>query len=138
MIFVDSKKHIEYHQNDLFTITTKKITTKTILALYVNETNQIVLTGPDELWLADFAVTLGADGVHSVRVELTTARVCEVTHVILRPALGCFASVVHSRCHIVRGVVGVLPAKHDHIAGAIMKGDGISWSTGDWGRETEK
>lgn len=105
--------------------------------LYINKTNQILLTSPDKLRLGEFTVTFRADGVHTVLVELTTARISEVTHVIWRPALSHFASVVTSCCHIVLGVVGGLPAKDNHIAGAIVSGERISWGTGDWRNKTE-
>lgn len=96
------------------------------------KTNEVLLTGSDKLRLADFTVAVRADGVHSVLVELTAARVSEVTRVVHRPALSHFASVVHRCGHIVEGVVGGLPAKDDHIAGAIVKGLRTGWSTGDW------
>lgn len=96
--------------------------------------NQIPLTSPDELRLAEFAVTV-ADGVHVVLVELAAACVGEETHVVWGPALGHLASAVFSRCHIVEGVVGELPFKDDHIAGAIVNSLRKSWSTGDWGKK---
>lgn len=101
----------------------------------MEETNRVLLTGPDKLRLADLGVTIRADGVHGVLVVLTAARISEVTRVVWRPALGHLASAVHSRCHIVEGVVGGLPAIDDHIAGAIVKGLRMSRSTGDWGTE---
>lgn len=86
--------------------------------------------------MGDLTVTFRADGVHRVHVELTTARISEVTHVFWRPALSHFASVVHSCGHIVEGVVGWLPAKDNHIAGALMIGLRIGGRTGDWRNET--
>lgn len=114
------------------------MTAKTkIFALYVNQTKKkILLTSPDKLRLADFAVTV-ADGVHIVLVELTTACISEVARVVWRPALGHFASVVLSRCHIVESVVGGLPVEDDHIAGATVNCLRISWSAGDWWKGTE-
>ncbi len=108
-----------------------------ISAPYVNKTNQILLTCPDELRLALFAVTFGADGVHAVLVVLTTACIGEVTCVVWRPALSHFARVVHGCCHIVEGVVGGLPAEDDHAARAIVNGVRVRWSTWDCGNEME-
>ena len=99
-----------------------------------DKTNEILLTCPDELGWANFTVTFDADGVHSERVVLPAARVGEQTRVVSRPALRLFASVVLGRSHIVVGVVGVLPAEDDHIAGATVSGLRKSWSTGDWGK----
>lgn len=77
-----------------------------------------------------------ADGVHIVLVELTTVCISEVTHGVWRVALGHFASVVLSRCHIVEGVVGGLPFEDDHIGGAIVNSVRVSWSAGHWGNQT--
>lgn len=79
-----------------------------------------------------------ADGVHVVLVELPAARVGEETHVVWGPALGHSARAVFSRCHIVEGVVGGLPVKDDHIAGAVVNSLRKSWSAGDCGNETRK
>lgn len=97
---------------------------------------KILLTSPDKLRLADFAVTV-ADSVHVVLVELTTACICEVACVVWRPALCHFASVVLSRCHVVEGVVGGLPVEDDHVAGATVNCLRVNWSAGDWWKETE-
>lgn len=107
----------------------------TLFLIYSNRRNQIPLTSPDELRLAELAVTV-ADGVHVVLVELTAACVGEVTYVVWGPALGHFACAVFSRRHIVEGVVGGLPVEDDHIAGAIVNSLRKSWSAGDCGNET--
>lgn len=86
--------------------------------------------------MTDFAVTV-ADCIHFVHVDLTTARVGEETHAVHRPALYYLAVAVLSCCYIVEGVVGRLPVKHDHIAGAIVSSLRISWSAGDWRNEKE-
>lgn len=79
--------------------------------------------------MADFAVTV-ADGVHFVHVKLTAACICEITHVVCGPAL-CHLSSVVLRCgHIVEGVVGGLPVKHNPIAGARVHRLRIRRSTG--------
>lgn len=104
--------------------------------LYAIKLRPTLLTCPDELRKADFAVTFGADGVHSVRVQLTTACIREVTCVVCRPALGHLAGVVLSFGHIIEGVVGRLPAEDDHVAGAVTEGGRISRSTGHWRDES--
>lgn len=100
--------------------------------LYGNKNNQILLTCLDRHRLADFGVTSICDGVHSVMVGLTTGHIGEVTCIIQCNTLSHFASVVHSRSHIVEGVDGLLPAKFHYIAGTFVTGLSISWSTGDW------
>lgn len=70
--------------------------------------------------MAGFAVTSGADGVDGVPVVLTAARISEQTLVVCRPARGRPAGVVHGRGLIEAGVVGVLPAEDNHVAGAIV------------------
>lgn len=79
--------------------------------------------------MADFAVTV-ADGVHFVLVQLTTACICEITHIVCGPALCDLSSVVLSCGHVVEGVVGGLPVKHNRIAGARVHCLRISRSTG--------
>lgn len=73
-----------------------------------------------------------ADGVNVVLVQLTTARVREITHVVCGPALRHFSDVVLSRGHVVKGVVGGFPIKHNHIAGARVRCLRISWGTRHW------
>lgn len=87
--------------------------------------------------MAELAVAV-ADGVHVVLVELTAARVCEVTHVVRSPALGHFAGVVLGRRHVVEGVVGGLPVEDDHVAGAVVNGLRVRWSAGDWRESDER
>ena len=70
--------------------------------------------------MAGFAVTSGADGVDGVPVVLTAARVSEQTLVVCCPARGRPAGAVHSCRLIEAGVVGVLPAEDDHVAGAVV------------------
>lgn len=137
MGFVNSKKNIEYHIHRHIAIFKKNYNKdKDFCPLHKPNKIKILLTSPDKLRLADFAVTV-ADGVHVVLVELTTACICEVARVVWRPALCHFASVVLSRCHIVEGVVGGLPVEDDHIAGATVNCLRVSWSAGDWWKETE-
>lgn len=76
----------------------------------------MVLTGSDKLRWANFAVAFGADSIHGVRVELTAARIGEEAGAVLCPALSHLAIVVFSRGHVVKSVVGWLPAEEDHIA----------------------
>lgn len=93
--------------------------------------HKLLLTCADKFRLADFAVAV-ADGVHLVLVQLTTACVCEITHVVCGPALCHLSSVVFSCGHVVEGVVGGLPVEHNHIAGARVHCLRISRRTGHW------
>lgn len=88
----------------------------------------VKLTGAHKLCLAELAVA-GADGIYVVLVELTAARVGEVAGAVCRPALCHFASVVLGRGHVVEGVVGGLPVKDNHVAGAVVDGLWVCWST---------
>lgn len=87
--------------------------------------------------MADFTVAPRADSVHTVPVVLAAARVSEDTPVVYCPTLSLCAGVVYGRGHVVEGVVGGLPAKDNHIAGALVAGPSVSWRTGDWVKETE-
>jgi len=86
----------------------------------VCQTSQFLLTGPDKLGFTDSAVTLRAHGVHTVRVELTTASISEETRGVCCPALSHSAGLVHSRGYVVVGVVGGQPVENDHVRGAVM------------------
>lgn len=96
---------------------------------------KILLTGPDKLRLGNFTVTR-ADSIHRVLVKLTAACISKVTQVVWRPAFSHFASVIFSCGHIVKGVVGGLPLKDNHIAGAVVDRLRVSRSTGDCRNET--
>lgn len=88
--------------------------------------------------MADFAVAV-ADGVHVVLVQLTAARVREITHVVCGPALRHLSGVVLGCGHVVECVVGGFPIKHNHIAGARVHCLRIGWSARHWGgRQTVK
>lgn len=100
------------------------------LTLHVSKNNHILLTCLDRHRLADFSVTSIGDGIHSVLVGLTTGHISEVTCIIQCNTLSHFASVVHSRSHIVEDVDGLLPAKRHYIAGTFVTGLSISWGTG--------